>query len=123
LWAGSSKQYKPVLTTADMPHILRAGLTNCNVFFNVDRLQLQKYDEPVLVTADIHKKRDVVERVCKPIASKPPPKKEAPTPAPQPAAAADAAPESAAAAADGDATPMDAAAAEAAEGEDTPMEQ
>jgi heat shock protein 4 len=49
--------------------------------------QLHKYDEPVLTVADVHKKRDVVERVCKPIASKPPPKKEAPAP-PPPAAAA-----------------------------------
>jgi heat shock protein 4 len=94
----------------------------CTVYLNFCCLQLQKYDEPVLTTADIHKKRDVVERVCKPIASKPPPKKEAPAPAPQPAAAAaDAAPEPAAAA-DGDDTPMEAAGA-AAEGEDTPMEQ
>lgn len=80
-------------------------------------LQLHKYDDPVLTTADIHKKRDVVERVCKPIASKPPPKKEAPAPAPQPAAAPQAA-----AAAEGEATPMDADAAAPA-AEDTPMEQ
>lgn len=52
------------------------------------RRQLHKYDEPVLTVADVHKKRDVVERVCKPIASKPPPKKEAPAPPPPAAAAA-----------------------------------
>jgi len=50
--------------------------------------QLHKSDEPVLTVADIHKKRDVVERVCRPIASKPAPKKEAPAPAPAAAAAA-----------------------------------
>lgn len=80
---------------------------------------MHKYDEPVLTTADIHKKRDVVERVCKPIASKPPPKKEAPAPQPA-AAAAEAAPE-AAAAADGEATPMEADAA--APVVEEPMEQ
>lgn len=81
-------------------------------------LQLHKYDEPVLSTADIHKKRDVVERVCKPIASKPVPKKEAPAPAPAAQPAAEAAPEVAAAAADGEATPM-----EAEEAAAEPMEQ
>jgi hypothetical protein len=54
--------------------------------------QLQKYDDPVLVSSDIQKKLDVLERVCKPIASKPPPKKEAPAaPAAAAAPAADAA--------------------------------
>lgn len=83
--------------------------------------QLHKYDEPVLTTADIHKKRDVVERVCKPIASKPPPKKEAPAPEkPAADAAAGAAPE---AAADAGAIPMEADAAEAAGGEAAPMQE
>lgn len=41
--------------------------------------QLQKYDEPALVTHDIVKKRDLVDRVCKPIMEQPPP---APAPAP-----------------------------------------
>jgi heat shock protein 4 len=82
-------------------------------------LQLHKYDEPVLSTADIHKKRDVVERVCKPIASKPVPKKEAPAPTPAAQPAAEAAPE-AAAAAEGEATPMEAEETAAAA---EPMEQ
>jgi heat shock protein 4 len=81
-------------------------------------LQLHKYDEPVLSTADIHKKRDVVERVCKPIASKPVPKKEAPAPTP----AAEAAP-AAAAAAEGEATPMEAEETAAAAAAAEPMEQ
>lgn len=89
----------------------------------VDLLQLHKYDEPLLTTADITKKRDVVERVCKPIASKPPPKKEEKKPeqpAPAAAEAAEGAAEPAAAAAAGEegAAAMDAEPAEAA-----PMEQ
>jgi heat shock protein 4 len=84
---------------------------------------LHKYDEPLLTTADIIKKRDVVERVCKPIASKPAPKKEEKKPE-QPAAAAAAAP------ADGAAEPAAAAAEEGAAAMDAepvaeaaPMEQ
>ncbi|WIA27991.1 hypothetical protein OEZ86_010580 [Tetradesmus obliquus] len=86
--------------------------------------QLHKYDEPLLTTADITKKRDVVERVCKPIASKPPPKKEEKKPeqpAPAAAEAAEGAAEPAAAAAaagEEGAAAMDAEPAEAA-----PMEQ
>jgi len=93
--------------------------------------QLHKYDEPLLTVADILKKRDVLDRVCQPIASKPappPPKPAAaaPPPAAEAAAAATAAEgEQAAAAGDG-AEPMEAeggekAAAEA--GEEAPMEQ
>jgi heat shock protein 4 len=80
---------------------------------------LHKYDEPLLTTADITKKCDVVERVCKPIASKPPPKKEEKKPE-QPAAAAaePAAAAGDAAAGEGGAAAMDAEPAEAA-----PMEQ
>jgi heat shock protein 4 len=74
---------------------------------------LHKYDAPVLSTADIHKKRDVVERMCRPIATKPPPKKEAPAPAQPAAAEAAAAAEPAAAAVEGEATPMEAEAAAA----------
>lgn len=44
--------------------------------------QLQKYDEPALFTQDIIKKRDLVDRVSKPIMEQPPP---APTPPPAPA--------------------------------------
>lgn len=85
--------------------------------------QLHKYDEPLLTTADIHKKRDVVERVCKPIASKPPPKKEAPapTPAPAPEQPAAAAAQEGAAAGDAAAPMEEEAGAAAAEG--APMEQ
>eukprot|EP00879_Flechtneria_rotunda_P008105 GHRR01008489.1.p1 GENE.GHRR01008489.1~~GHRR01008489.1.p1 ORF type:complete len:469 (+),score=257.62 GHRR01008489.1:1526-2932(+) len=83
--------------------------------------QLHKYDQPMLTTADIHKKRDVVERVCKPIASKPPPKKEQPAPAAQPAGqAASAAEAQQGAAAGGDvAAPME----EEAPAAETSMEQ
>ncbi|GLC40661.1 hypothetical protein PLESTB_000035600 [Pleodorina starrii] len=53
-----------------------------------ERLALQsnltKADEPAILTADINKKRETVERVCKPIMSKPAP----PPPSPAPAAAA-----------------------------------
>ncbi len=49
---------------------------------------LLQWDEPVLVTADIIKKREVLERVCTPIVTKPAPK---PQPPPAAAAAADAA--------------------------------
>jgi heat shock protein 4 len=87
-------------------------------------LQLHKYDEPLLTTADIIKKHDVVERVCKPIASKPAPKKEEKKPE-QPAAAAaptDAAAEPAAAAAE-DAAGEGAAAMDAEPAEAAPMEQ
>lgn len=35
--------------------------------------RLNKYEEPVLLTSDITKKRDVIERVCKPIMTRPPP--------------------------------------------------
>ncbi|EFJ49538.1 heat shock protein Hsp70E [Volvox carteri f. nagariensis] len=56
-----------------------------------ERLALQanltKADEPALLTADINKKRDTVERACKPIMSKPAP----PPPTPPPAAASPAA--------------------------------
>lgn len=41
---------------------------------------LAKYEDPILVTQDITKKRDTVERVCKPIASRPAPKPKAPEP-------------------------------------------
>lgn len=50
-------------------------------------LQMHKYDDPVLTTADINKKRDVLDRVCQPIASKPAPPP--PKPAEAPAAAAE----------------------------------
>eukprot|EP00878_Enallax_costatus_P033004 GHUV01036370.1.p1 GENE.GHUV01036370.1~~GHUV01036370.1.p1 ORF type:complete len:180 (+),score=72.79 GHUV01036370.1:18-557(+) len=87
--------------------------------------QLHKYDDPMLTTADIHKKRDVVERVCKPIASKPPPKKEAPAPTPAEGAAPEGpAPATEGAAAGGDAAdaaPMEEEALAA--GGEAPMEQ
>lgn len=47
--------------------------------------QQNKYNEPMLLTTDITKKRDTVERVCKPIATKPAPKPPA-APAAEPAA-------------------------------------
>lgn len=81
--------------------------------------QAPKWEAPVLVTADIVKKREVVERVCKPIMSKSAPKPAAPPPAPaEPAAQAAAA----------EPTPMDAeaeaaAAAAAGAAEEAPMEQ
>jgi hypothetical protein len=55
------------------------------------RRRPQKHDEPLLVAADILKKRDVVERVCRPIASRkaPPPPKAEPAPQPEPAPAAE----------------------------------
>ncbi|KAF8072352.1 HSP70-14 [Scenedesmus sp. PABB004] len=85
--------------------------------------QLHKYDAPLLSVADIHKKRDVVERVCKPIAARPPPKKEAPPPPPAPAPAAEPAAGGEPAAAGGEAAP-DAAPMEAEGGEGAaPMEQ
>ncbi|KXZ55613.1 hypothetical protein GPECTOR_2g1163 [Gonium pectorale] len=45
--------------------------------------QLTKADEPALLTADINKKRETVERVCKPIMSKPAPPPPSPAPAPE----------------------------------------
>ena len=46
--------------------------------------KIAKSDEPCLLTSDITKKRDTVERMCKPIANKPKPKPPAP-PATDPA--------------------------------------
>lgn len=72
---------------------------------------LNKFEEPVLVTADIQKKHDMIDRLCKPIMSKPAPK---PEPAP-------AAPEAAPAAGP---EPMQTEAAEAAGAQaEQPMEQ
>lgn len=72
-------------------------------------LQLHKYDTPLLTLADIKKKRDVLERVCKPIADKKPPPPPAPAAAPAPAEPAPAAA--------AEAAPMEAEAAAAGEGE------
>jgi heat shock protein 4 len=71
---------------------------------------VQKFDEPVLVTADITKKRDMIERVCRPIVSKKPPPPPKPEPAPQPEAAPAAEPMDAETAAEGEeaAKPMEA---------------
>lgn len=74
---------------------------------------LPKHADPAFTTAEIVKKNDVVDRVCKPIATKPAPKP-APKPEPAPAPAA----EQPAA----EAAPMDAEAA-SAEAEQQPMEQ
>lgn len=49
--------------------------------------QTAKWDEPVLVSADVIKKQQVLDRVCRPIVTKPAPKPAAP-PAPEPAPAA-----------------------------------
>jgi heat shock protein 4 len=95
---------------------------------------LQKYDEPLLTVADIRKKRDVLDRVCQPIASKPapPPPKPAATAAPPPAAEAEAAAtpaegeQAAAAGGDDGAEPMEADGMEKAAAEadgEMPMEQ
>ena len=62
--------------------------------------KVAKCDEPCLLTSDITKKRDTVERMCKPIASKPKPKPPAP-------AAADPAPMESEGE-PGDSVPMDA---------------
>lgn len=53
-------------------------------------LQVQKTEDPMLVVADIAKKKAVLERVCQPIATRPAPKiqpQPAPATAPEPAAA------------------------------------
>ncbi len=71
----------------------------------------QKHDEPVLVSADVLKKRDVVERVCRPIVSRKPPPPPKAEPAPQPEATPTAEPM--------EAEPQ----AEAASEEAKPMEQ
>ena len=63
--------------------------------------KVAKYDEPCLLTSDITKKRDTVERVCKPIATKPKPKPPAP-------AASDPAPMEREGQEPGDSVPMDA---------------
>ncbi|GMH40456.1 hypothetical protein BSKO_08360 [Bryopsis sp. KO-2023] len=42
------------------------------------QMQLEKFDEPALLTQDVRKRRDTVERVCKPIMEKPVPKPPAP---------------------------------------------
>jgi heat shock protein 4 len=84
--------------------------THCNPT-TPKQAQLAKHDEPVLTTADIHKKAGVVDRACKPIATKP-----APKPAPAPTvteAAADAT--ATATAAEGEVT-------EPAEGEEVAMD-
>lgn len=75
--------------------------------------KLAKWEEPVLLTSDVTKKRDTLERVCKPIASRPAPKPEAPKPEPAPAAGAE------------DAAPADGAAPMEAEtpAAEQPMEQ
>ncbi|GIL79849.1 hypothetical protein Vretimale_12448 [Volvox reticuliferus] len=53
-----------------------------------ERLALQanlsKADEPALLTADINKKRETIERVCKPVMSKPAPAPSTPPPAAAP---------------------------------------
>jgi len=84
--------------------------------------QLAKHDEPVLTTADIQKKAAVVDRACRPIATKPVP---APKPAPKPeaaAAAAEGAAAEGASAEGGEEEPMEAEGA-AAEGEAAPMDE
>lgn len=92
--------------------------------------QLQKYDEALLTVADIRKKKDVLDRVCQPIASKPaPPPPKPAAAAPPPPAAEEAIPAAAAAAAGEGVEPMEAEDGEktVAEGVDAggeaPMEQ
>ncbi|GFR48872.1 hypothetical protein Agub_g10723 [Astrephomene gubernaculifera] len=90
--------------------------------------QLSKADEPALLTADINKKRETVERVCKPIMSRPAPPPPAPAPAAAPAADAAAAPAADAAASpepmesEASPGPEAAPAADAAAAEGQPME-
>jgi heat shock protein 4 len=43
-----------------------------------------KTSDPVLITHDITKKRETLDRVCKPIVNRPPVKAEPPKPAPEP---------------------------------------
>lgn len=84
--ATSDAQQYAHLTAAEKDQVIRECQTA--VEWLNDKLQLQaqlrKYDDPVIFAADIAKKRDVVERVCKPIFSRPPPPKEAKREEPQP---------------------------------------